>query len=71
MDPNLYLSYPTWVKYNTAYACVRSWPVKKTRSVIQRIRNTPQCDHSHFLPSEGITAGAFCVWHLLTETKSR
>tara|TARA_B110000046_G_scaffold148040_1_gene155846 strand:- start:564 stop:845 length:282 start_codon:yes stop_codon:yes gene_type:complete len=64
-----HLNYPTWKKYIVLSASIDYLKVKDKRTIFALIRQHATRDEQAFFPDYGFTAGAFCAWQILSDTR--
>ena len=64
-----YITYPTWKKMIVLSETVSKLKIKHKRSIFHTVRNLPIASHDTFFPTLGVTAGCFCTWQILNDTK--
>lgn len=69
MEWDSYLSFATHQKYVALARTVELLQVKEKRFLFSLMRTCPQSSHELFFPQYGFTAGAFCTWHILSDSK--
>lgn len=61
----------TWSKYLILAYVVDHMQTRVRRNIFMHMRNTADCDEDWFFPRHGITAGEFCVFHTLHQSRQR
>jgi hypothetical protein len=65
-----YLNYPTWKKYVVLSATVDNLPMRDKRAIFALLRQCSEAQaHDVFFPKYGFTAGAFCTWQILSDSR--
>lgn len=62
-----YFTQPTWRKHLAIARSINDVNIKQKRVIFQLLRTSNNPDA--FLPEFGVTAGAFCLWQVLSDTK--
>ena len=62
-----YVTTPTFKKYNAVARTVSEIQIKQKRIIFQLLR--ANFDDDAFFPRHGFTAGMFCTWQILCDTK--
>lgn len=64
-------TYGQWLKYVVLARAVAALEVRDKRALYQLLRQheAPDDGHDLFFPRHGFTAGAFCTWTILNETR--
>jgi hypothetical protein len=60
---------PTWIKYIVISRVVDSMTTRTRRVLFGLMRKTHWCTHDTFFPQFGLTAGEFCTFHALLQTR--
>ena len=68
-DVNQYITYPTWKKMLVLSSVVDSFQIRQKRLVFHTMRTHPNTTHDTFFPEFGMTAGIFCTWQILSDTR--
>ena len=55
------------MRYLLISQTVKNLPVKERRKIFTMMREKSKFDRHSFFPAHGITAGEFCVFHVLQE----
>lgn len=61
----------TWAKYMVLAYVVEHMTTRERRNIFMHMRNTPSSDEDWFFPHYGLTAGEFCVFHTVQQSRQR
>ena len=65
--PRRLLTYATWKRQLVISMSVSKLTVREKRHIYAILRETN--DHNAFLPQYGFTAGSFCMWQIVCESR--
>lgn len=61
----------TWAKYCVVAKFVASLSMKDRRFAFTCMRQQPSCTTDTLVPALGLTAGEFCIFHTLCQSRAR
>lgn len=67
VNDSKYITHPTWRKHTVLAQSIDSVQIKQKRVIFHLLRSSN--DPDAFLPEYGFTAGAFCIWQILSDSK--
>lgn len=68
-DVNQYITYPTWKKMLVLSSVIDSFQIREKRLIFHTMRTYPNATHDTFFPEFGMTAGIFCTFQILSDTR--